>query len=195
MLKNDYYEKIPGWFDYSNIYTEMVKKAPNGSHFVEVGCWFGRSTCFLATEIKNSGKIIRLTAVDHWLDGLEQNQEQKDIITKYGGFFNSFKAFMREAGVEDYVTPLRMTSVDASHSFEDGSLDFVWIDAGHTYTDVFNDLMAWHPKIKRYGVLAGHDYSETEPEVVRAVDSFFYFPVHVSNNSWVYTCSHDYDFS
>ena len=42
--------------------------------------------------------------------------------------------------------------------FEDNSLDFVFIDASHEYEDVKNDILAWLPKVKRGGILAGHDY-------------------------------------
>lgn len=34
---NNYHEQIHGWFDFDNIYSDMVKKAPANSHFVEIG--------------------------------------------------------------------------------------------------------------------------------------------------------------
>lgn len=42
--------------------------------------------------------------------------------------------------------------------FADGSLDFVYLDANHSFLAVRADLEAWYPKLKVGGFLAGHDY-------------------------------------
>lgn len=52
-------------------------------------------------------------------------------------------------------------------------IDFIYIDAAHDYDSVLKDLEAWWPLTSEIGVFAGHDYDETHPEVVRAVDEFF----------------------
>ena len=57
-----------------------------------------------------------------------------------------------------HYKPMRSPSLEAAGQFEDESLDFVFIDASHEYEDVKADIMAWMPKVKRGGVLAGHDY-------------------------------------
>lgn len=51
-------------------------------------------------------------------------------------------------------------------------LDFVFIDAGHTFPEVAQDIQVWWPKIKHGGILCGHDYDEREPGVKTAVDEF-----------------------
>ena len=52
-------------------------------------------------------------------------------------------------------------SWDGAQFYEDGTLDFVFIDAGHAYSEVSWDVDAWLPKVKRGGgVLAGHDYCD-----------------------------------
>lgn len=48
-------------------------------------------------------------------------------------------------------------SVDAARGFEDGSLDFVFIDADHREASVRADIAAWRPKVRPGGVLSGHD--------------------------------------
>lgn len=53
-----------------------------------------------------------------------------------------------------------------------GKVDFVYIDADHSYESVWKDLRAWLPKIKAGGIMGGHDYGNG-PGVERAVDELF----------------------
>ena len=52
-------------------------------------------------------------------------------------------------------------SVSAAKQFTDHSLDFVYIDADHSYESCLADINAWHPKIRVGGILSGHDYHNT----------------------------------
>jgi hypothetical protein len=52
----------------------------------------------------------------------------------------------------------RALSVEASASFADDSLDYVYIDARHDYAGVLEDLTAWYPKLRAGGLFAGHDF-------------------------------------
>lgn len=73
---------------------------------------------------------------------------------------------------------MRTTGVDAASQFEDGSLDFVYIDGDHTYEFVSKDIAAWWPKVRDGGILSGHDYTPGNPQkghvygVIEAVDEF-----------------------
>jgi len=53
-------------------------------------------------------------------------------------------------------------SVLASENFKDSFFDLVFIDADHSYDSVKKDILAWLPKVKRGGVLCGHDYGNPE---------------------------------
>ena len=69
--------------------------------------------------------------------------------------------------------PIRLPSVKAARCFEDGELDFVFIDGEHSYEAVKADVRAWWPKIRNGGFLIGHDYNPKRfPGVCRAVDEF-----------------------
>jgi uncharacterized Rossmann fold enzyme len=71
---------------------------------------------------------------------------------------------------------LRKTSVEAAAEIPDASLDFVFIDADHSYEGCKADIEAWAPKVKPGGLIAGHDYENTAfPKfgVKRAVDEKF----------------------
>ncbi len=82
-----------------------------------------------------------------------------------------FEEFRRNLGpVAEHYEYIRATSLVAARRFEDGSLDFVFVDGSHAFRDVLDDLEAWYPKVRAGGTLAGHDYHW--PEVRRAVREF-----------------------
>jgi hypothetical protein len=56
------------------------------------------------------------------------------------------------------VEIMREWSEDASKKFKDESLDFVYLDANHTLMGVLNDLVLWSPKVRKGGIVSGHDY-------------------------------------
>lgn len=148
------------WFTYPEFYKQIVERFPSGSKFVEVGSWKGKSSAYMAVEIINSGKDIDFYCVDHFLgdEGAGWNSDLYEIFT------SNMKP------VEKYYKVLHMPSVEAAAKFEDGSLDFVFIDASHDYENVKRDIIAWKPKVKIGGVFAGHDYNNFHPETIKAVD-------------------------
>ena len=148
------------WFSYPDLYKSMVEKFPSGSKFVEVGSWKGKSSAYMAVEIANSCKEIDFYCVDTW-EGSIENKGMEELSRLYDIFLSNMKP------VESYYTPLKMKSLDAVSRFGDHSLDFVFIDASHEYEDVKADIIAWLPKIKPGGILAGHDYY---------IDDFDYYP-------------------
>lgn len=54
---------------------------------------------------------------------------------------------------------IKKTSMEAVKDFENESLDFVYIDADHTFGHVAMDLMIWMPKVRKGGIISGHDYT------------------------------------
>jgi len=167
-----YYQTIgENWFTYPQLYSGVVKYFPDNSIFVEVGSWRGRSSVYMGVEIVNSGKDQMLVCVDTW-EGSEENQGHK--ILENNGLY---KDFLKNIGPVEDVRPgtllaMRMTSIDASEYVDDGSLDFVFIDASHDYDNVIADIRAWYPKVKEGGVIAGHDYPDW-PGVKKAVEEYF----------------------
>jgi predicted O-methyltransferase YrrM len=85
-----------------------------------------------------------------------------------------------------------MTSVEASKTFEDKSVDFVFIDAGHTYEEVVEDIKSWLPKVKKGGFIGGHDYYRDPPGkeqegVHNAVHEFFtHEEIESNEDCWIY---------
>lgn len=49
-------------------------------------------------------------------------------------------------------------SVEAAQQIPPNSLDFVYLDADHSYKGVMEDLRAWATKVRPGGAIGGHDY-------------------------------------
>ena len=146
----------PNWFDYMDIYTRMVKQAPEGAHFVEVGSHMGRSAAFMAVEIINSDKKITFDCID--------NFTFPDLYEKSEEIFNQ-----NLLPAKGYYNIIVDSSPEAAKRYADGSLDFVWIDAAHRYDDVVVDIAAWLPKVKQGGYIGGHDWPGDPDDISRAV--------------------------
>jgi SAM-dependent methyltransferase len=150
-----FFENIDGWFNFDQLYSVAVSDSPNPGHFVEIGCWKGKSAAYMAAEIVRSGKQIRFDCVDTWIGSVE-NAGDQDV--EAGTLYETFLRNMAPAA--GHYNPLRMTSLEAAKLYEDRSLDFVFIDAAHDYESVMSDILAWYPKVKVGGKLGGHDYDK-----------------------------------
>lgn len=68
----------------------------------------------------------------------------------------------------------QMKSTDAAPTVKDGSLDLIFIDADHSFESVTSDITSWLPKVRKGGMITGHDYmNPAHRDVEKAVDSFF----------------------
>jgi predicted O-methyltransferase YrrM len=165
-MKQHFYQTIPGHFNFQSLYEMIVREARSPAHFVEVGSWHGTSAAFMAVEIANSGKEIKLDCVDTWEGDFGTGKAPPNLR-------GIFTENMRRGGVAELVNPITALSTEAARLYADESLDFVFIDANHGYEFVRADLAAWWPKIKPRGLFAGHDYGPDFPGVARAVDEAF----------------------
>lgn len=78
---------------------------------------------------------------------------------------------VRLAPYQSRIQLIRKPSVEASASFENESLDCIFIDGDHRYEAVVEDLTAWYPKLKKGGLILGDDYWMEEVE--RGVNHYF----------------------
>lgn len=164
---NDW-SSVPGFFNYWSLYDTIAKNISDGSTLVEVGVWMGRSIIYLAQKLKRLGKTnCKLFAVDTFV-GEKDQPAHVDAVAAHGGSLRTaFEANIKRCGVADMITIIEGDSADSAAQFEDESCDFVFIDAAHDYDSVKRDLMAWKSKVKKRGIIAGHD-AQHEP-VMRAV--------------------------
>lgn len=139
------------WFSYQDLYSRFVRELSKDSKIVEVGVWKGKSVVYLAVEIINANKSIKVDAIDTWL-GSKSIPSELCNNSLYETFITNISPFRH------IITPIRMDSVKASSLYIDNSIDVVFIDADHEYDSVKNDIIAWYPKVKSGGYIAGHDF-------------------------------------
>ena len=157
------------------ILDQFAKTLDGSEIMVEVGSYTGESAVVFARYVK------KLVCVDPWSGGYDP----ADIASgcDYNEVMQMFLA--RTKGCRN-VSHIRMNSVEAAKSFEDGTLDVVYIDGAHDYQNVKDDILAWMPKLKAGGILAGHDYGSHAPGVVKAVEKIIGKPSMVyAEKTWV----------
>lgn len=151
------------FFNYDFFYREMAAK-PDFLHFVEVGVYQGESLEFLHQELLKRGTTFHLYGIDLW--------EQVDKT----GYDRVIGQEIREAAEKRFeratnVFLIQDDSAGAASRFRDDTIDFVFIDANHTLDHVVRDIKAWLPKMRKGGIISGHDYGEPcgVEEAVRTV--------------------------
>ncbi len=141
-------------FDFQHFYQRIAKELPNNARLAEVGIANGDSVIYLAQELKNLGKDFKIYAIDNM---------------GYGGFFQMKTIYENiiKSGLGDYIEVMPYPSLECAKMFNDGFLDFVYIDSSHTYKETKQEVIEWYNKVKDEGILAGHDFNADE--VNRAV--------------------------
>jgi hypothetical protein len=92
-------------------------------------------------------------------------------------------------------------SSEAVKRFEDGSLDFVFIDGNHAYEYVVEDIALWSKKVRKGGIVSGHDFHDfsrtrrwDKMGVIPAVEGWttaykikpWFITTHNTYSSWFY---------
>lgn len=137
----------------------------------ELGVWRGETFKHLVKTCKN----LHMTGVDlyepqpdnggpeTWTPG--ENGHAWD----HNAYYNDLLAFCEQFSgraqiIKDYTT-------EAAKQIEDESLDFVFIDADHSYEGVIRDVGAWACKVRPGGYVMGHDIHF--PTVQKAVNEIY----------------------
>jgi GR25 family glycosyltransferase involved in LPS biosynthesis/predicted O-methyltransferase YrrM len=179
------HDTVEGWcsVEQQSLYSQIISTLPQtGSHIVEIGTWKGKSTSYMAVEIANSKKNIRFDAIDTF-KGSPEHATHPSIVNNL--LFAEYHRHIQP--VKQYINTIVSESNRAVKSYNDNSLDFVFIDGNHSYDNVYEDITLWIKKLKPGGIISGDDYDEKEfPNVVRAVRDALGNTVQVNGHVWVY---------
>lgn len=143
------------WFTAESLIRRAVIGAASPAVFVELGTHRGRSLAYTAVEIARTGKNIDLF-------GYEIHAELARSAAK------NLKRFAN-------VQVVRKDSTEAAATFDDQSVDFIFMDSAKTYEKLCADIDAWLPKMRIGSVMAGDDYwwtDRSEPLLDSNADRF-----------------------
>lgn len=169
------WQDIPGWFQWRSGQEEAARVFANGSRFVEVGTYLGRSLCSLAEVTAQSGKRFTIVGIDTCRGSGPEGPRGQDyhgaaVAEGEGTFAGTLHRHVIRCGYADALSLIVADSLTAATFFPDRSLDWVHLDARHDYQHVRADIQAWLPKVKHGGWLSGDDFDPVKwPEVVAAV--------------------------
>lgn len=134
---------------------EIVKDLPRNSLVIELGVAAGR----FAVEMLTVNPTIQYTGIDRWSDHHDEVE-----------MFNAGRAIK---SINPEAQLIRLTFEDALELFDDETFDLIYIDGyAHTGQDGGKTLDDWYPKLKRGGILSGHDYCKKYQPTIDAVNAF-----------------------
>ncbi len=146
---------------------------------VELGSYWGESAGIFAIHAK------RVFCIDPWKDVEELDATADGSNFKYQNMHEAEKKFDANTAIFENVIKVRGASNDVLHLFANRKIDLLYIDSLHTYDIIRYDIDKWWPKIKWRGYIAGHNYHEHWPGVVKAVEESFGKPDHLyEDTSW-----------
>ena len=134
---------------------------------VEVGTYLGE----YAAELLRRVAFRKLFCIDLWNGcGMSKKYDGSKVYSLCQSRLDQFGR---------RVDMIRCSSIDGAGRFEMRNLDFIYIDADHSYEACKADIKAWFPCLRSGGMLAGHDYCNRRGKgVKRAVDELFHSNAH-----------------
>jgi hypothetical protein len=133
----------------------------------EIGVAFGGHS----EAILKQTEVIKLYGIDSYTHRDNYHDSMNFPQPEFEKLFHQVQEKLKPYGTRFQL--IRSDSKDAVNLIKE-QLDFVYIDAEHTYQAVRLDISNWYPIVRNGGVVGGHDYQHPyHPGVKQAVDEFF----------------------
>lgn len=161
----DRLKEVDGFLLDIQAYTLMIlaNEGPGLGVIVEIGSYKGRSTCCLALGSKSAHRE-QVYAVDHFTGSPEHQRgaaSESAAIVETGTTFHLFQENIKKLGLDDYVIPLKASSVEAAAGWA-RPIRLLFIDGDHSYEASRLDFETWAPHVVVGGVIAFHDINHFE---------------------------------
>jgi hypothetical protein len=140
---------------------KLLKPLKMTGSFVEVGTWQGDFACHILGFLECT-KLYCIDPYKYFTDDIYKDSMNLQLKGDHGNNLYESTKQRLEKTAPGRVQMIRKTSLEAVNGFEDNTLDFVYIDANHDYEHVLEDILAWYPKVKEGGILAGDDIWSTD---------------------------------
>ncbi len=142
---------------------------------VEIGSYVGDSTEIFAENFET------VFAIDPW----ENSYDDTDASSYRYPMYMIEKQFDDLCKKNLNIMKIKSFSLEKVKYFEDESIDMVYIDGIHQYEAVKEDILAWAPKVKIGGIIAGHDYQTAFQGCIDAVEEALGTPkIKGKDTSW-----------
>ncbi len=182
--------KLWGWNGELPLFGELIEET-RPKLIIEVGTWLGLSTATMARELKKQGLAdASILAIDTFIGSRVHWEEMPETLELQHGFptlYPRFLSNMMNAGCDDVVVPLPMTSSDAgAYLFSKGiRAELIYIDGSHEEHDVYDDAVAYWKLLAQGGVMFGDDwgYESVQKAVMRFSDEYK-VPVTTKDGKW-----------
>ncbi len=163
------------FFTYSMYYSYIANKLKDGDVFVEIGAWLGQSAIFIAEYIKRKNLKVKFYTIDIF-DSDEIKKTSFEMGTEVAKEKKIYETYLENtAHVKDYITTIIGNSQEVYKQFEDESIDYLFIDGDHSHEGFAIDIKLWYPKVKKGGIVSGHDYIWGGNGVKPIIDAFSVF--------------------
>jgi predicted O-methyltransferase YrrM len=164
----EHLEDLPhGWFNHGPQVLELLDLY-KPKVVVELGSWLGASAIAMARSVRRWGGTV--TCVDTWAGELDEDGGSPS--GKNPLMILSCARAMIDAGVSASIRLIPATTSDAAQHWKE-PIDFLYVDADHSYSGCMTDLLKWVPHVKPGGLIAGDDYHHPRyPGVQMAWDEF-----------------------
>jgi hypothetical protein len=132
---------------------------------VEIGTCHGT---FAAVLCENNPNLM-LKTIDPYIAVYQDRRTQRIGNEKQEGLYKQAKKRLKHYNCEI----VRKHSLEAVIDYPYESIDFVYIDGSHEFDYVMCDIIEWGKRIKKGGIVSGHDYvKRSKVRVIRAVDNY-----------------------
>lgn len=150
---------------------KLISHLPNNIVGLEVGCYAGESTEIFAS----SGKFTQLFCLDFWQDGFYSDR----------GTTGAEQIFDAMRAKYPVISKVKDNSENMLTLFKDVKIDFIYIDADHSYNSVKRDIENALKLLNGTGFIGGHDYVPEFPGVMQAVDELVKPSLFCADSSWL----------
>lgn len=158
-----HYNDIPGLVDHITR-EEMVdygaQNLQDQDIAIELGCFLGSTITRLAQQIKDRGISVRVFAIDNWeFENISDESFAWSKIDRQDDYYDKFQANLSDLDLVSDIATIRSDTTLAAKQFEDGSVNYLFMDAAHGYQGVRDELKDWLPKMHERCLMFIHDFS------------------------------------
>ena len=142
---------------------------------LKIGCEIGVYKGDFSIKILEKTNLNKLYLIDPWKNLNNYNDISNHSNDEFELILNEVKS--KVSSHQDRVEIIRDLSENAVQNFDDNSLDFLYLDADHSYEASKKDVEYWYNKVKPGGIFSGHDYlngslPQGEFGVKKSIDDF-----------------------